>query len=125
MSDHATQPESVVARQLDAYNARALDAFMRCWAEDARIYAWPDTLIADGAAAIRERHRVRFAEPLLQAQLLSRIEVGGLVVDHERVTRNYPEGPGTAEVIGLYEVRDGMIRTARFQQDAVRLQVST
>jgi hypothetical protein len=35
-----------------------------------------------------------------------------MVVDHERVTRTFPEGPGTIEVVMIYEVRgDYIVRT--------------
>ena len=38
----------------------------------------PDTLLASGAAHIKERLRVRFQEPKLHAQLLHRIVKSGL-----------------------------------------------
>lgn len=121
MSHDQDTPEAVIARQLEAYAARDLDAFMACWAEDALFLAWPDTLIEDGAEAIRARHRLRFADDSLHAELLGRVAIEEVVIDHERVTRRYPEGVGTAEVIGIYEVREGLIRTAWFKQSAVRL----
>lgn len=116
------ESEQVVERQLAAYNARNLDAFMACWAAEARMLAWPDAVIADGAVAIRERHRLRLADPLLHAELLSRIAIDELVIDRESVTRLYSEGQGTAEVIGIYDVCDGLIRTAWFKQGLVRLE---
>lgn len=39
----------IIRRQLDAYNARDIEAFMSHWALDAEVYAWPDTLLASGA----------------------------------------------------------------------------
>jgi len=114
--------EDIVGRQLDAYNAKDLDAFMACWADDARIWAWPDTLLADGADAIRERHRTRFLEPDLHAALSSRVSVDGLVVDREVVTRNFADGPADVDVIGIYDVRDGLIRQVWFKQDEPRSQ---
>ena len=36
--------------------------------------------------------------------------VGTTVVDHELVTRTFPDGPGTLEVVVTYEVRGGLIR---------------
>ena len=85
-------PEDVVKKQLDAYNAKDLEAFMSVWAEDAQYFAHPSTLLARGAAAIRERHLVRFQEPDLHGELISRVVLGNTVVDHERVTRTFPEG---------------------------------
>jgi len=113
-------PEATVCRQLDAYNDRDLERFMACWADDARVYAWPDTLLAEGAAAIADRHRERFADAGLHAKLLSRTSVGELVIDREIVTRLYEGRRGTADVIGIYEVAGGRIRRAWFKQGPVR-----
>ncbi|MEA1676041.1 nuclear transport factor 2 family protein [Nitrospirillum sp. BR 11163] len=107
-------PEQVVDGQLRAYNAKDIDAFMAYWAEDARIYQHPDTLLASGAGEIRARHVIRFQEPNLHGRLLHRLAVGATVVDHEVVTRTFPDGPGTVEVIGIYEVTAGRISRAWF-----------
>ncbi|WP_246728527.1 hypothetical protein [Microvirga terricola] len=58
-------PSEIVQAQLDAYNARDIEAFMSYWAEDAQYFAFPSELLASGAAQIRERHIVRFTEPNL------------------------------------------------------------
>lgn len=121
MGQDPKAPEKVVERQLDAYNARDLEAFMACWADTALFLAWPDVVVEDGAAAIRERHRVRFRDDSLRADLLGRVALEEVVVDRERVTRLFPEGLGTAEVIAIYEVRDGLIQSARFKQGKVSL----
>ena len=41
-------PAAVVQRQLDAYNARDLDALIATYAADARQYEHPATLLAPG-----------------------------------------------------------------------------
>ena len=98
-------PDEAVQKQLDAYNRKDIEAFMSLWAEDAQYYAHPDTLLASGAAAIRERHVARFKEPNLYGALIKRVVLGNIVVDHEQVTRTFPEGPGTVEVLAIYEVQ--------------------
>lgn len=100
----STAAAAVVQQQLDAYNARDIEAFMACWTEDAQVFAHPSTLLADGAAEIRARHVVRFQEPNLFGQLLQRTTVGNTVVDREVVTRSFPEGPGRIDVIAIYEL---------------------
>ena len=45
MNDKTARPQDVVQQQLDAYNARDIDAFMACWADDAQYYEHPDTLL--------------------------------------------------------------------------------
>lgn len=111
--DHADS-ERVIQGQLDAYNARDIDAFMTFWHEDAQIFEHPSHLLADGAAAIRERHRVRFGEPNLFGKLVRRMVMGSKVLDQEIVTRTFPEGPGRIEVIAIYEVTAGKIAKAWF-----------
>ena len=41
-----------VQGQLDAYNARDIEGFMRWWAPDCEYYAFPNTLLARGADAV-------------------------------------------------------------------------
>lgn len=102
-------PEAIAQRQLDAYNARDVDALLATYADDAALFEHPDKLLARGKAALRERFTARFQEPNLHAALQQRMVVGRFVIDHEIVTRTFPEGPGTLEVAMIYEVRDGRI----------------
>jgi hypothetical protein len=110
-----------VRAQLEAYNARDIDAFMQWWAEDCQYFAFPATLLASGATEIRARHIERFKEPNLHGRLLSRVAVGNVVVDHETVTRTYAEGCGEVDVICIYEVENGRIAKAWFKMGAPRL----
>jgi uncharacterized protein (TIGR02246 family) len=104
--------QAVVQRQLDAYNAKDLDALLATYAEDALQFEHPGKLVASGHAQIRARMVQRFAEPNLHAQLLKRVVMGHVVIDHEVVARTLPQGPGRVELAAIYEVRDGKIRTA-------------
>jgi len=103
---------AVVQRQLDAYNARDLAGLLATYAPEACIYEHPATLLATGTDALRERYGARFREPNLHATLVNRIATGRFVIDHERVTRTFPEGPGEVEVAMIYEVKDGKIVNA-------------
>ena len=107
-----SSPEAVVQRQLDAFNARDADALLAVYAEDAQLFEHPDKLLARGSAELRARFTVRFQEPNLHAALLKRIVAGTMVVDHEKVTRTFPEGPGEIELVMIYEVKDGRIARA-------------
>ncbi|HEJ9094702.1 nuclear transport factor 2 family protein [Serratia odorifera] len=114
MNQKSLRPEDVVQRQLDAYNARDIEAFMACWAEDALYYQHPDTLLASGKAEIRQRHVARFKEPSLYGERIKRMAVGNMVVDQEVVTRNFPQGRGSMDVIAIYHVEQGKITRAWF-----------
>jgi putative hydrolase of HD superfamily len=107
-------PETVVQRQLDAYNAKDLEAWLATYAEDACQYEFPATLLAAGHEQLRTRSAPRFLEPDLHATLLKRSVMGEIVIDHEIVTRNFPEGKGRIELVCIYRVREGRIREASF-----------
>ena len=51
-------------------------------------------------------------ELLLHATLIKRLVMGNIVVDHEKVTRTFPEGPGTLELLMIYDVQNGRIAKA-------------
>jgi hypothetical protein len=111
---HEVTAEAVIQRQLDAYNRRDLDAWLATYAEDAQQFEFPGTLLASGHSQIRARSAPRFTEPNLHAQLIKRTVIGNIVIDQEKVTRTFPEGPGHIELICIFEVRDGLIRNANF-----------
>ncbi len=114
-------PEFPVHRQLEAYNARDIDAFMQWWADDCQYYEFPSRLLASGVAEIRERHVTRFKEPNLFGTLIKRIVVADVVVDQEIVTRSFPEGPGEIDVVAIYQVEKGKIAKAWFRMGSPRL----
>jgi len=120
MFDHDS-PAAVVQRQLDAYNARDVDALLATYAPDARQYDYPATLLASGADAMRARFALRFQEPDLHARLVQRVVMGNLVFDHEVVTRNFPEGKGAVELVAIYDVAGGRIRSQSVQLGATRM----
>jgi hypothetical protein len=113
MPEH-TSPEVVIQRQLDAYNAKNLDAWLSTYAPDAKQFELGGQLLAEGHEQIRTRTAARFTEPDLRATLIRREVLGNVVVDHEDVTRTFPEGPGRIELVCVYVVEDGLIQSASF-----------
>jgi len=109
-----TSPVAVIQAQLDAFNAKDLDALMATYAPDAQQFALHGELLAQGHAALRARYAIRFAEPDLHARLVTRTAMGKMVVDAEIITRNFPEGVGTLEMLCVYEVEGGKIVRASF-----------
>ena len=107
-------PILIVQAQLDAYNAKDIDALMRTYAPDAEQFTLHGERIAKGHEQLRPRFLLRFEEPDLYARLLSRVVVGNIVTDSELITRNFPEGPGAIEMLCIYEVVDGHIQRASF-----------
>jgi len=109
-----TGPEAIVQAQLEAYNARDLNAFLATYAENAELFEHPSRLLASGMGQLRERYAVRFADPILHALVLKRIVMGNFVIDHERVTRMFPAGPGTLDAVAMYEVQGQRITRVWF-----------
>jgi hypothetical protein len=105
-------PAGVVQRQLDAFNARDIEALLAVYADDAQVFEHPSKLLASGSAALRERYTARFQEPNLYATLLSRTVMGHIVVDHEEVSRTFPKGAGRIRLLMIYEVQSGRIAKA-------------
>lgn len=116
--------EFPVQKQLEAYNARDIDAFMDWWAEDCQCFLFPDQPLARGTAEIRARYIARFEEPNLHAVIKARIIVGNLVIDHEHITRTFPEGPGTIDAVAMYEIDDGKIARAWFKMGTPQLETA-
>ena len=118
-------PSAVVQAQLDAYNARDLEALLDTYADDAEQFTVHGALLATGREQMRARFKLRFAEPDLHARLLSRTVMGNFVVDAELITRTFPEGRGTLEMLCIYEVVEGRIRRASFAAGEQRMSADT
>ena len=107
-------PEAVIARQLDAYNAKDIDAWLATYSSNAVQCELAGKVLATGHGEIRKRALLRFDEPDLYATLLNRSVMGKVVIDHEVVTRNFPEGKGSVELVCVYVVENGLIQSASF-----------
>ena len=108
-------PAQAARRQLDAYNARDLDAFLAAYADDVVVYAHPSgAVLMDGKAAMQERYGTLFREhPDLHARLLHRIVHASFAIDHEEVA-GLKEGE-LVYAVATYEVgEDGLIHGVWF-----------
>lgn len=108
-------PEAVVLRQLEAYNAHDVEAFAACYAEEVELYDFPATLREPaGKAGLRAHYANRFKEnPDLHASAKDQILSGPYVIHREKVTglagRKEP-----LEVVVVYLVKEGLIRKVWF-----------
>ncbi len=102
----------IVQRQLDFYNKHDLDGFCSMYSEDIQVFSFgsaaPDF---SGMKDFRERYARRFEIEGLRAEVMTRIVKDDIVIDEERI-RGLEESPNT--VIGIYEVKDGLIKRATF-----------
>ena len=104
---------ATVDRQLAAYNAQDLEGFLAAYADSVAVQNLGDTIAVKGKEALRQSTREWFARaPQARSQVLARMVMGPFVVDHERLT-GVPDG-SPLEVIGIFEVRDSLIRRVWF-----------
>ena len=104
---------ALIQRQLDAYNAQDLDAYVACYAPDVVVAGLNGAVTEKGRDALRARYAKAFATfPENKAHLKNRIEVGGTVIDHEHVVRK--PGGEQFEIIAIYTIKDGLIARAAF-----------
>jgi hypothetical protein len=120
-----SSPEAVVQAQLEAYNAHNLDAFAATYADDVELMELPNDVFVRGIAQLRERYAKAFGDPTLHAEIVNRMVVGNTVVDHERVRRTFPEGPGTIEAIAIYVVENGKITRVWFRRGERKLDAAS
>jgi hypothetical protein len=98
-------PEAFAQRQLDAYNARDLEGFIREYTEAVEVYRMPDphpVIVGRSALAAHYRDH-RFNLPDLHAKLVNRMVFGNKVIDQELVL-GVPGAPLKAAAI--YEVTE-------------------
>jgi hypothetical protein len=109
------RPEDIVAGQLAAYNQRDLEKFLSFFVDQVPIYSFPSGLEREDMSgpAFRGRYQRLFEEsPALHAELLSRIVLGAIVIDHERITGF--RGTEVREAVAMYQVGPQLIEKVWF-----------
>ena len=106
-------PESLVQRQLNAYNFRNIEAFLDTYAEDVELYEHPDKLIMEGKDEMRKTYGARFATtPELHCEILERTVKGNVVIDTESV--QYENGGQKVMANVTYHIENGKIKKVYF-----------
>ncbi|MBY8826262.1 nuclear transport factor 2 family protein [Sphingomonas colocasiae] len=111
----ATSPETVVQRQLDAYNRHDEAAFVATYAQDIEIFdlgAEPKPRLT-GKPALSALYAGLFARAKPRADIVSRAVTGAFVTDHERVTL---ASGRSFDAVAVYQVENGLIRRVWFAQ---------
>lgn len=104
----------IAQRQLDAYNAQDLDAYCAYFTDDVVVADVGGEANLQGNAAYRERYAGAFAKfPNNKAELLNRIVLGNVVIDHERVDRGDGATP-VFEVAAIYTFNGDRIARVDF-----------
>lgn len=112
-SANTIKPTDLAQQQLDAYNARNIDAFLEPYADDVEVYDFPDKLQYKGKEEMRKRYSGMFERTkALHCELVNRIAVGNTVIDHESVTFAADKEPVTA--VAIYRIENGKIKQVYF-----------
>jgi hypothetical protein len=107
--DDPDSPEAVVQRQLEAYNAHDLEAFLATYAEDVQLERHDGVSV--GLEAMRARYGPIFAAGRCRAEISARMRQGEWIVDRETAYGVLPE---PIKVLVAYRVRGGVIDRVRF-----------
>ena len=119
-------PVEVIKNHVDAYNRRDVDALVATFAADAELFILPGTVpVYSGREAIRDAYAdqlernclgtMRRECPDLKTRVTSWQVVGRFVVTYQLVTL-VETAPPLLYVL-IYEVREGLIRSAWFLVD--------
>lgn len=108
-----TIAERLAQEQLDAYNNLDIEAFVLPYAEDVKVYNFPDQLLYEGRDEMYGLYGRMFSRtPDLHCKLVNRIVLGNTVIDQEEVTIRKEEPPMRA--IAIYKIKDCKIAEVYF-----------
>ena len=110
------KPEDIVQQQVNAYNARDIEAFLATCSPRIKIFDHPDNLLWSGLEEMRKAYMRRFeSAPHLHCEIVNRIVLGNFVIDREKIT-GLPDDQVINTVV-IYEVQEGLIQQAWFLRE--------
>ena len=112
-SDQTLSPIEVVDARMRAYNDHDLESFLKVYADDAKIYTYPDNELTSGKAGLQSIFESLFKEGLVKVTIHSQIKKDSYVINHETVDYGHEK----IEYVSIYEVRNGLITSVRFVRD--------
>jgi imidazolonepropionase-like amidohydrolase len=105
-------PLALVQRQLNAYNARDIDAFMEPYADDVELYGFPNQLLDKGKESMRKGYEEFFKNsPDLHCEIKERIIQGNYIIDKESVSGM---GKTKVEATAIYHIVNNKISKVYF-----------
>lgn len=101
----------LVDKQLEAYNNRDIEAFLKVFDTNVKVYDYPNKLKYIGNDAMRKRYTNFFKNTEdLNCKIVKRIEKDDMVIDEELVTANGAQ----FSAVAIYEIKNGKIVTVTF-----------
>lgn len=105
-------PLALVQRQLNAYNARNIDAFLEPYAAEVEVYTYPDKLMYKGKENMRQRYAGMFERMTnLHCEIEERTINGNIITDKEIVSG---VGPSPVKATAIYHIADDKIAKVYF-----------
>jgi hypothetical protein len=103
----------LVQEQLDGYNKRDIEAFLKPYADSVKVFTYPDKLEFKGKEIMRMSYAGMFAQAKdLHCTLVSRMVLGNKVIDEESVI--FQKGQPPMRAIAIYTIEKGEIAEVRF-----------
>jgi hypothetical protein len=103
--------EKLVQEQVEAYNRHDVESFLKTYAPEITLYAFPDRELRKGLDSMRTTYSKLFADhPELKVKIAKRIVQGEYVIDHEQVMMKDRE----TTAVAIYRVQGGKITEVRF-----------
>jgi len=104
-------PEILAQQQLNAYNQRNIAAFLKPYAEDVKVYTFPNQLMYEGKDMMRQGYTNMFKNITnLHCELVNRIVEGNVVIDQESVQY----GDQIIKAVAIYRIKDDKISEVYF-----------
>lgn len=108
-----SEAEQLVQEQLDAYNKRDIEAFLKPYADSVVVYFFPNQFLYKGKEKMRQEYTPMFANtPDLYCTIKNRIVLGNRVIDEESVAFDKNRPPLRAAAI--YTIAQGKIVSVHF-----------
>lgn len=109
------QAKALVEEQLEAYNNRDIEAFLKPYSDDIKIYSYPDEFNYEGKENMRKGYTQFFERATnLHCELVSRMVIGNKVIDQERVTGFSQNKEDVLHAVAIYTIENGKISEVRF-----------
>jgi hypothetical protein len=106
-------PQKLAQEQLDGYNKRDIDAFLNPYADTVKVYMYPNQLMYQGKALMRQQYAGMFQQAVdLHCTLVKRIVLSNKVIDEESVI--FQKGQPPMRAVAIYTIDKDKIAEVRF-----------
>ncbi len=105
--------EKLVQEQLDAYNKRDIEAFLKPYSDTVKVYYFPNQFAYQGKEQMRKQYADMFKKAVdLYCTLKSRMVLGNKVIDEESVI--FDKNKPAAHAAAIYTIAGDKIVAVHF-----------